>query len=141
MIFHSGTILDRKSVFQGHACPISCVADMRSFLAVLLDDRKISRACYNMLAYRLTGAFTIKDTDEDEEDGAGSKMLHLMELIKAENVAVVVTRWCGGIHLGPDRFKHIKVCAREALEGGGFIDVSALPQSRKKTRNRKQGPI
>ncbi|KAE9362505.1 hypothetical protein PF008_g49 [Phytophthora fragariae] len=131
-IFHGGTIVDRKSVFQGHACPISCVADVRSFLAVLLDDRKISRACHNMLAYRLTGDFTVKDNDEDREDGAGSKMLHLMELTKAENVAVVVTRWCGGIHLGPDRFKHINACAREALEGGGFIDVSLLPQSRKK---------
>ncbi|KAG6618885.1 Impact-like protein [Phytophthora cinnamomi] len=138
LIFHGGTIVDRKSVFQGHACPISCVADVRSFLAVLLDDRKVSRACHNMLAYRLTGAFTVKDNDEDREDGVGSKMLHLMELTKAEDVAVVVTRWCGGIHLGPDRFKHINACAREALEGGGFIDVS-LPQS-KKRKHRKQGP-
>ncbi|RLN58908.1 hypothetical protein BBJ29_000199 [Phytophthora kernoviae] len=137
LIFHGGSIVDRKSVFQGHACPVSCVGDVRSFLAALLDDRKISRACHNMLAYRITGDFIIKDNDEDREDGAGSKMLHLMELTKAENVAVVVTRWCGGIHLGPDRFKHINACAREALEGGGFIDISLLPQSRKK-KSKKQ---
>lgn len=132
LIFHGETIVDRKSVFQGHACPISSVADVRSFLALLLDDRKLIRACHNMLAYRITGDFTIKDNDEDREDGAGSKMLHLMELTKAENVAVVVTRWCGGIHLGPDRFKHINACVRDALERGGFIDASALPQRRKK---------
>lgn len=38
------------------------------------------------------------------------------------NVLVVVTRYFGGIHLGPDRFKHINQAARNALELGGFLD-------------------
>jgi len=37
------------------------------------------------------------------------------------NVLVVVTRIFGGIHLGPDRFKHINQAARNALEVGGFL--------------------
>ena len=36
---------------------------------------------------------------------------------------VIVTRYFGGIHLGPDRFKHINQAARNALELGGFLDV------------------
>ena len=40
---------------------------------------------------------------------------------------VIVTRYFGGIHLGPDRFKHINQAARNALEAGGFLD--ALPGS------------
>lgn len=35
---------------------------------------------------------------------------------------VVVTRWFGGIQLGPDRFKHINHAARNALEMAGFLD-------------------
>lgn len=37
---------------------------------------------------------------------------------------VVVTRYWGGIHLGPDRFKHINQSARNALELGGFLDTA-----------------
>jgi putative IMPACT (imprinted ancient) family translation regulator len=38
-------------------------------------------------------------------------------------VLVIVTRYFGGIHLGPDRFKHINQAARNALESGGFLDA------------------
>ncbi|PIL37746.1 hypothetical protein GSI_01440 [Ganoderma sinense ZZ0214-1] len=38
---------------------------------------------------------------------------------EVENVLVIVTRYFGGIHLGPDRFKHINQAARNALELGG----------------------
>jgi hypothetical protein len=83
-----------------------------------------------MLAYRIiSGQIIIKDNDEDGEDGAGSKMSHLLELIKVENVAVVVSRWYGGIHLGPDRFKHINTSAREALEESGFLSTCTSDSS------------
>lgn len=39
----------------------------------------------------------------------------------ARNVMVVVTRWYGGVHLGPDRFKHINNCTRDLLEAHGYI--------------------
>mmetsp|Transcript_5484 Transcript_5484/g.11567 ORF Transcript_5484/g.11567 Transcript_5484/m.11567 type:complete len:81 (-) Transcript_5484:80-322(-) len=38
------------------------------------------------------------------------------QVMNVLNVAVVVTRWFGGIHLGPDRFKHISNAARDVLE-------------------------
>ena len=34
----------------------------------------------------------------------------------ANNVLVVVSRWFGGVHLGPARFKYIANTARELLE-------------------------
>ena len=37
----------------------------------------------------------------------------------ATGAVVVVSRWYGGTHLGPSRFKHISNCAREALEKAG----------------------
>ena len=41
--------------------------------------------------------------DDDGETHAGSRMLHLLEILDAANVIVVVSRWYGGIQLGPDR--------------------------------------
>ena len=35
---------------------------------------------------------------------------------------VIVTRYYGGILLGPDRFKHINQAARDALVLGKFLD-------------------
>lgn len=43
-------------------------------------------------------------------------------MLDLTGVLVVVTRWFGGIHLGPDRFKHINQAARDALEAGGFLE-------------------
>ncbi|KDO33676.1 hypothetical protein SPRG_19286 [Saprolegnia parasitica CBS 223.65] len=115
-------ITDRKSTFQAHAVAVHSVDEVNAFVEYLLQDRKIARATHNMLAYRIVqGANIIKDCDEDGEHGAGSKMSHLLEMVHAENVAVLVTRWYGGIQLGPDRFKHIANAARNVLETHGFI--------------------
>ncbi|RHY11448.1 hypothetical protein DYB25_001578 [Aphanomyces astaci] len=43
--------------------------------------------------------------------------------------AVVVSRWYGGILLGPDRFKHIANCARQVLETHGFIHRKTKKQA------------
>lgn len=47
-------------------------------------------------------------------------------MMNAWNLIVVVSRWFGGIHIGPDRFKHINSCAREAVLKGSFTSDSAL---------------
>lgn len=52
------------------------------------------------------------------------------------NVLVVVTRYFGGIHLGPDRFKHINQAARNALEDGGFLDAKIEKKPVSKPRKR-----
>lgn len=36
------------------------------------------------------------------------------------DVIVVVSRWFGATHLGPDRFKHINSATRDVLIKGGF---------------------
>ena len=36
--------------------------------------------------------------------------------MSCNNTLLVVTRWYGGIHLGPDRFKHINSVARDLIE-------------------------
>lgn len=74
------------------------------------------------------------DYDDDGETQAGARLKHLLEVLDLTGVLVVVTRWFGGIHLGPDRFKHINQAARDALEAGGFLDE--VEKSSKKGRRR-----
>lgn len=55
------------------------------------------------------------DNDDDGEHGAGKCLAHLLEMRGETNVLVLVSRWYGGIHLGPKRFTHITNVARELL--------------------------
>jgi hypothetical protein len=41
--------------------------------------------------------------------------------VDARDVVVVVSRWYGGIQLGPARFAHINNAARELLGAHGYI--------------------
>ena len=55
------------------------------------------------------------------------RMLHLVDITGAVDIAVIVTRWYGGIHLGGDRWKHINNCLRQILEDNGQINRSKKP--------------
>ena len=46
----------------------------------------------------------------------------MMRLMGVQNVAVIVSRWFGGILLGPDRFKYICNSAKDLLEECGYGD-------------------
>lgn len=46
----------------------------------------------------------LQDYDDDGEAAAGGRLLHLLQMTDARNVCVVVSRWYGGILLGPSRF-------------------------------------
>ncbi|KAJ8483020.1 hypothetical protein ONZ51_g4980 [Trametes cubensis] len=118
-------ILDRKSAFVGRACRITDPSQVPLILAHLMSDRRIARAAHPIInAWRCrVGNVLHQDNDDDGETAAGGRLAHLLQILEVENVLVVVTRYFGGIHLGPDRFKHINQAARNALELGGFLDV------------------
>eukprot|EP00038_Savillea_parva_P025013 m.45863 g.45863 ORF g.45863 m.45863 type:complete len:94 (-) comp6699_c0_seq2:27-308(-) len=47
----------------------------------------------------------------------------------------------GGVHLGPDRFKHFNNCARSLLETSGLVEQSTTSSSGgKKTRSKGKRP-
>ncbi|KAF9226795.1 ribosomal protein S5 domain 2-like protein [Gyrodon lividus] len=117
-------IVDRKSVFVGRACRISHPSQVPLILNHLMSDRHIARAAHPIInAWRCqVGNVLHQDNDDDGETAAGSRLAHLLSIVEINDVLVVVTRWFGGIHLGPDRFKHINHAARNALEVGGFLD-------------------
>uniref|UniRef100_A0A0N4Z1A3 RWD domain-containing protein n=1 Tax=Parastrongyloides trichosuri TaxID=131310 RepID=A0A0N4Z1A3_PARTI len=117
----SGDILtDRKSVFQGHIAKVNNIDDINKVLWQLKQIKKIAQATHNMYAYRYNfvkngKTYVAHDCDDDGETAAGSKMAQVLELMKCENVLVVVSRWYGGINLGPDRFRHICNVTRDIV--------------------------
>lgn len=62
-----------------------------------------------------------QDYDDDGEAAAGGRLLHLLQLTDCRNVCVVVSRWYGGILLGPSRFQWINNTARQLLDACGYI--------------------
>lgn len=86
-------------------------------LSQLCENTKIARATHNMYAYviKLPNGLELSDCEDDGEKAAGPKLLHMLKLMQLENQMIIVTRWYGGIHLGPDRFRHICNVAREIL--------------------------
>jgi putative IMPACT (imprinted ancient) family translation regulator len=120
--FTGEPFMDRKSMFVAHACRVASEQEVREALTQLLSSSsKIQRATHNMYAWRLTealkdGNLILKhDNDDDGEDAAGSRMALLLHQRKEDGVLVVVSRWFGGIHLGPKRFAHIVNVSRELL--------------------------
>jgi putative IMPACT (imprinted ancient) family translation regulator len=152
-IYHSDTLVDRKSVFQSHVAAISHPDEARKILSILKQDRKIARATHNIMAYRVlseepsseTAAVIVyADNDDDGEHGAGPKLAELLSLLGAKNLIVVVSRWYGGIQLGPDRFKHIANVARAAIEHCGLCarsDSSTSNSANSKHVSKKGGRL
>lgn len=137
-IFHGGTLEDRRSVFQAHLAEVHSAREVEQVLDELKTNKKIAEATHNIWAYRIlqTEPRTVlcKDSEDDGETYAGNRLLHLLDILNVTNVLIVVTRWYGGIHLGPDRFKHINKVARDLLEQRGYI--KKLPTSDSKTRGK-----
>lgn len=122
-IKHGNTITDRRSTFQPHLAPVVTPGQVKMVLEKLYENKKIASATHNIYAYRIycedKHSF-MQDCEDDGETAAGGRLLHLLQILDVRNVMVVVSRWYGGILLGPDRFKHINNCARNILVEEGY---------------------
>ncbi|POY73496.1 hypothetical protein BMF94_3433 [Rhodotorula taiwanensis] len=129
-IVSSQPVVDRGSVFVGHTAKVESLEEVDAVMDALLSNSKIARATHNISAYQFTtpSGTRYADNDDDGETAAGSRLAHLLTLLDVPNVMVVVTRWYGGVHLGPDRFKLINQAARDALTDAGFL---ATPEDSK----------
>ncbi|XP_052745203.1 protein IMPACT-A [Bicyclus anynana] len=125
-ITHGEVIVDRKSSFQGHAAEVHSIDDVNAVIAKLMQNKKIQNATHNMYAYRIEkktvkGTTMLQDCSDDGEAHAGGRMLHLLQILDQKNTLVVVSRWYGGIQLGPDRFRHINNATRQVIQQAGLL--------------------
>ncbi|TNN42172.1 Protein IMPACT-B [Liparis tanakae] len=143
-IKHGDTITDRRSTFQPHLAAVVTPRQVKLFLGKLNENKKIASATHNVYAYRIyredQNSF-LQDCEDDGETAAGGRLLHLLQILDARNVAVVVSRWYGGVLLGPDRFKHINNCARTILVEEGYAaspeDANRAGAKAKRSKGRK----
>ena len=127
-----------KSTFVARVCQVSSMADVSDAISHLLaSNKKVATATHNIKGWRFkadNAAGISQDYDDDGETAAGGRMLHLMQLMDVSNVLVVVTRWFGGVKLGPDRFRIINNVARDALICGGFAKGEEKPNRINKSK-------
>ncbi|KAH9635284.1 hypothetical protein HF086_001940 [Spodoptera exigua] len=80
---HGEVIVDRKSIFQGHATRVYSVDDVKQVQTHLVSPNKCSTT---------------------------------------RIVNVKVTRWFGGIQIGPDRVRHITNASKQAIQQAGLLN-------------------
>eukprot|EP00912_Choanoflagellata_sp_UC4_P002358 UC4_evm3s1483 len=93
-IKHGEPLIDRKSTFQAHLASVTSIQQVKDVQEILLSNGKIARATHNIMAYRIDlsdGQFAA-DCDDDGEDAAGGRLLHLLQLTDARNVIVVIDK-------------------------------------------------
>ncbi|XP_036832403.1 protein IMPACT isoform X1 [Oncorhynchus mykiss] len=138
------TITERRSTFQPHLAPVVTPRQVRMVLDKLFENKKIASATHNIYAYRIyceEKQSFLQDCEDDGETAAGGRLLHLLQILDVRNVLVVVSRWYGGILLGPDRFKHINNSARNILVQEGYAssadEASKAGGKNKKSKSKK----
>lgn len=129
----SSTVTFRKSVFLARACPVSSPSQAKAVVDhLLVNDKRVAKATHNITAYRIRSSSSLaggdhvkeicyQDQNDDGETAAGGRLLHLLQLMEVWGVCLVVSRWYGGVQLGPDRFRIISQVAREAILEGGWL--------------------
>lgn len=139
-IVHGAPFTEKRSTFQAHLSPVTDVDQIKTFMEALMRNRKIAAATHNIMAYRIIipeKGTILQDYDDDGENAAGSRLLHLLQIVDAINVVVVVSRWFGGILLGPDRFKHINNAARSLLVSCNYIKGQGSRDSSKQRKGKE----
>lgn len=117
-VIHCSPVTEHKSVFQAHVSQLLSEDDLPAFLSSVRESRKGHLATHTMFAYRLrrNDGVMLNSFDDDGEKGGGKCMLNILIATDAVNVVVAVTRWFGGIKLGPARFRIIAHVTRDAID-------------------------
>ncbi|KAI1498949.1 hypothetical protein F5X99DRAFT_299152 [Biscogniauxia marginata] len=113
----------KQSTFIVRATSLTETSQRQSVLHTLFSTiPSLKTASHNAWAYRvrvptnLFNATTIKEESfDDGETGCGDFLLKNMRETNAVNTLVVMTRWYGGIMLGPDRWRIMRNCLKDAL--------------------------
>lgn len=127
----SEVVVENKSTFVARVARVRSPEEARRHVGHLLaTDRRVRGATHNITAWRTRGGGTtttttgtqFQDFDDDGETAAGGRLLRLMQVMDVWGVVVVVSRWYGGVRLGPRRFAVINGVARDGLVRAGVVE-------------------
>ncbi|MBE6692724.1 MAG: YigZ family protein [Ruminococcaceae bacterium] len=117
------TIVEKKSEFIGVCAPVKTEEEAIAFVNSI--KKKHSAARHNVYAYVLRDGFTQRFSDDGEPHGtAGMPVLDSIRKADLTDVAVVVTRYFGGILLGTGGLvRAYTAAASGAVKEAGIAEV------------------
>ncbi|KAF9650989.1 ribosomal protein S5 domain 2-like protein [Thelephora ganbajun] len=127
--FTSQEIRDRKSAFVAHIVSVKDASQVGGAIAYVRGTHASRPPAHEVAAWRfmtpkpgMTGLGgeddfeVVSAYDDDGEKWAGGRVLNIMKQTGVMDAIVIVSRWFGGIMLGPVRFTHIETCAAEVCK-------------------------
>ncbi|ESZ94021.1 hypothetical protein SBOR_5599 [Sclerotinia borealis F-4128] len=133
----------KSSTFIARSISVSSPGQARTSLQTLLKEPSIADASHNITALRIQGNHGIIEHCEDDGESGGGK--HILGVLQSNNIVgvlLVVSRWYGGVMLGPDRWRIMTQVSNDALSqrlrvtgniGGGEqlwgLDIEAMSSS------------
>ena len=140
-IIHGKPHVEKKSTFQCHLARVQSKEEISDILVALKSVPKIARATHNMYAYRFIdpdNQSLVADNDDDGEDAAGGKLAELLYNMQVYNILIIVSRWYGGVLMGPSRFKTINNVARELIEQQEWYQQEHTINTKDKDKSNKK---
>ncbi|KAG8671330.1 hypothetical protein FPOAC2_04666 [Fusarium poae] len=115
----SRKLSSRGSTFIAHAIPITSPSTRGGVIKSLMAEKpELETATHNAWAIRTSfGNSPLKQeaSFDDGESGCGNFLLQQLRDLDISNTLVVLTRWYGGVMLGPDRWRLMRECLNDAL--------------------------
>lgn len=118
----SSSVTLKNSTFVARATTMTKHFQRPGLLKSLLDNNPSLRtASHNVWAYRIRPSESSNSTqaressNDDGEAGGGDLLLRLMRESNVVDTLVVMTRWYGGVMLGPDRWRLMRNVVTGAL--------------------------
>nr|WP_321496589.1 YigZ family protein [uncultured Methanolobus sp.] len=116
----------KNSIFIAYAIPVENEEEAKSFVSAIKE--KHNDANHNVSAYLINrdNVLAMKYDDDGEPAGSSGKpVFKVLEMKELSNVAVVVTRYFGGIRLGFGGLaRAYRETAIEAIENAGITEVT-----------------
>lgn len=118
----SAEFTEKKSVFIGYISPVANEEAAKSFIDEI--KKKHSDATHNVYAYILEGTEIARFSDDGEPQGtAGMPVLEVIKREEITGVAIVVTRYFGGILLGAGGLvRAYAKAAKMAIDAAGICE-------------------
>lgn len=118
----SSSVSLKKSTFVARATTITDPTQCLKLTQSLLDTNPSLRtASHNVWAYRIrpstsSSSTTVRESSSDDgETGGGDLLLRVMRESNVVDTLVIMTRWYGGVMLGPDRWRLMRNVVQGAL--------------------------
>ncbi|KAG5929699.1 hypothetical protein E4U53_002392 [Claviceps sorghi] len=115
----SQKLTSKGSTFVAHTARLPSPSSRAGLMKALMSDKpELETATHNAWALRSSygnSPLVQEASFDDGETGCGKFLLEIMREADVTNTLVVLTRWYGGVMLGPDRWRLMRECLNDAL--------------------------